>query len=200
MYKLTLGSINQIKSTTGYSGTIETDRVVIVDGDGKYLQVDGNWGTELKNGLVRTYSTTRDTATTDLLKAKYTSDSADTAAVYIYDGIMVLQSAYDSVDAFIEYLVDSGVITIQGYISPKYKLKAASVKTAGTGYTEESVVVTVPGQTGDTAGTVTVTITEGACASAEVTTAGSYETYVASQDISVTGGAGVITVTMEEAD
>ena len=38
MYKLTLGSINQIKSTTGYSGTIETDRVVIVDSDGKYLQ------------------------------------------------------------------------------------------------------------------------------------------------------------------
>ncbi|MBQ2174286.1 MAG: hypothetical protein II453_04145, partial [Alphaproteobacteria bacterium] len=95
MYKLTLGSINQIKSTTGYSGTIETDRVVIVDGDGKYLQVDGNWGTELKNGLVRTYSATRDTATTDLLKTKYTSSSADTAAVYIYDGIMVLQSADD---------------------------------------------------------------------------------------------------------
>lgn len=200
MYKLTLGSINQIKSATGYSGTIETDRVVIVDGNGKYLQVDGNWGTTLKNGLVRTWSASRDKAEVDLLKAKYTAKSADTAAVYVWDGKMVLQSAYASVDAFIESLVDGGEIIIQGYTSPKYKLKTVSVKTAGTGYTKESVVVSVPGQTGDTAGTVTVTISEGACASAEVTTAGSYETYVASQDVSVTGGTGVITVTMEEAD
>ena len=108
MYKLTLGSINYIKASTGYSGTIETDRVVIVDSDGKYLQVDGNWGTELKNGLVRTYSATLDTATIDLLKTKYTAKSADTAAVYVWDGKMVLQSAYDSVDAFIESLVDGG--------------------------------------------------------------------------------------------
>lgn len=200
MYKLTLDSINQIKSTTGYSGTIETDRVAIVDGDGKFLQVDGNWGSELKNGLTCTYSATLDVATTDMLKAKYTSKSADTAAVYVYDGIMALQADYDSVDLFIEHLVDTGVITIQGYTSKKYKLKAATIKTAGSGYTAESVVVTVPGQTGDTAGTVTVTISEGACSSAEITTAGAYETFVKSQTLDVTGGTGKITVTMEEAE
>lgn len=205
MYKLTLGSINDIKYSSSaehglFSGTIETDRVVIVDSDGKYLQTDGNWGTELKNGLVRTWSATRDKAETDLLKAKYTSVSADTAAVYVYDGIMVLQSAYASVDALIEYLVDNGVVTIQGYTSPKYQLNAVSVKTAGAGYTAETVEVTVPGQTGDTAGAVTVTISGGKCTAAEITTAGSYETLVASQDITVDGGTtdGVITVTMAE--
>lgn len=205
MYKLTIGSINDVKySSTDahglFSGTIETDRVVIVDSDGKYLQTDGNWGTELKNGLVRTWSATLDKAETDLLKAKYTSVSADTAAVYVYDGIMVLQSAYSTVDAFIEYLVDNGVITIQDYVSPKYELSTVSVKTAGAGYTAETVEVTVPGQTGDTAGVVTVTISGGKCTAAEVTTAGSYETLVASQDITVDGGTtdGVITVTMAE--
>lgn len=205
MYKLTLGSLNEIKySNTDahglFSGTIETDRVVLVDGDGKYLQTDGNWGTDLKNGLVRTWSATRDKAEVDLLKAKYTSASATTAAVYVYDGIIVLQSAYSTVDAFIEYLVDNDVITIQDYTSPKYKLNAVSVKTAGAGYTAETVEVTVPGATGDTAGVVTVTITKGVCSAAEITTAGSYETLVASQDITVDGGTtdGVITVTMAE--
>lgn len=205
MYKLTIGSINDVKYSSSaehglFSGTIETDRVVIVDGDGKYLQTDGNWGTDLKNGLVRTWSATLDVAEINLLKAKYTSVSADTAAVYIYDGIMVLQSAYSTVDAFIEYLVDSGVITIQDYISPKYELSAVIVKTAGAGYTAETVEVTVPGASGDTAGVVTVTIAEGACSAAEITTAGSYETLVASQDITVDGGTtdGVITVTMAE--
>lgn len=205
MYKLTLGSINDIKYSSSaehglFSGTIETDRVVIVDGNGKYLQTDGNWGTDLKNGLVRTWSATRDKAEVDLLKAKYTAKSATTAAVYVYDGIMVLQSAYASVDAFIEYLVDNGVVTIQGYTSPKYQLNAVSVKTAGAGYTAETVEVTVPGQTGDTAGVVTVTISGGKCTAAEVTTAGSYETLVASQDVTVDGGTtdGVITVTMAE--
>ncbi|MBO7344502.1 MAG: hypothetical protein J6U92_00990 [Clostridia bacterium] len=203
MYKLTIGSINDVKySSTDahglFSGTIETDRVVLVDGDGKYLQTDGNFGTDLKNGLVRTWSATRDSAETAYLIA--TTSATATAAVYIYDGIMVLQSAYSTVDAFIEYLVDNGVITIQDYVSPKYKLNAVSVKTAGDGYTAETVEVTVPGATGDTAGVVTVTISEGKCSAAEITTAGSYETLVASQDITVDGGTtdGVITVTMAE--
>lgn len=203
MYKLTIGSINDVKySSTDahglFSGTIETDRVVLVDGDGKYLQTDGNFGTDLKNGLVRTWSATRDSAETAYLIA--TTSATATAAVYIYDGIMVLQSAYASVDAFIEYLVDNGVITIQDYVSPKYELSTVSVKTAGAGYTAETVEVTVPGQTGDTAGVVTVTISGGKCTAAEVTTAGSYETLVASQDITVDGGTtdGVITVTMAE--
>ena len=96
MYKLTLGSVNEVKYSSSaehglFSGTIETDRVVIVDSDGKYLQVDGNWGTDLKNGLVRTWSATLDKAEVDLLKAKYTAKSADTAAVYVYDGLMKLQ-------------------------------------------------------------------------------------------------------------
>lgn len=203
MYKLTIGSINDVKySSTDahglFSGTIETDRVVLVDGDGKYLQTDGNFGTDLKNGLVRTWSATRDSAETAYLIA--TTSATATAAVYIYDGIMVLQSAYASVDAFIEYLIDNGVITIQDYVSPKYELSTVSVKTAGAGYTAETVEVTVPGQTGDTAGVVTVTISGGKCTAAEVTTAGSYETLVASQDITVDGGTtdGVITVTMAE--
>ena len=203
MYKLTIGSINDVKYSSSaehglFSGTIETDRVVLVDGDGKYLQTDGNFGTDLKNGLVRTWSATRDSAETAYLIA--TTSATATAAVYIYDGIMVLQSAYSTVDAFIEYLVDNGVITIQDYVSPKYELNAVSVKTAGAGYTAETVEVTVPGQTGDTAGVVTVTISGGKCTAAEVTTAGSYETLVASQDVTVDGGTtdGVITVTMAE--
>ena len=204
MYKLTLDSINEIKSTTGYSGTIETDRVVIVDSDGKYLQTDGNWGTELKIGLVRTWSATRDTAETNLLKAKYTAKSANTAAVYVWADVMVLQSAYASVDAFIEYLVDvKKAVVIQGYTNPKYKLNTVSVKTAGSGYTAETVDVTVPGEAGDTAGVITVTISDGKCVSAVVKTAGSYETKVASQVVNVTASAGTggkITVTMTDAD
>ena len=204
MYKLTLDSINEIKGTTGYSGTIETDRVVIVDSDGKYLQTDGNWGTELKIGLVRTWSATRDTAETNLLKAKYTAKSANTAAVYVWADVMVLQSAYASVDAFVEYLVDvKKAIVIQGYTNPKYKLNTVSIKAAGSGYTAETVDVTVPGEAGDTAGVITVTITDGKCASAVVKTAGSYETKVASQVVNVTASAGTggkITVTMTDAD
>lgn len=198
MYKLTLGSINYIKASTGYSGTIETDRVVIVDGDGKYLQVDGNWGTELKNGLVRTYSATLDTATINLLKAKYTAKSADTAAVYVWDGKMVLQSAYASVDAFIESLVDGGEIVIQGYTNPQYELATVTVKTAGAGYTEDSITVTVAGKTGDTAGTITCTVTEGAISAASIATAGTYESPLSELDITVDGGTtdGVLTITM----
>ena len=162
MYKLTLGSVNEIKASNTpqhglFSGTIETDRVVIVDSDGKYLQTDGNWGTELKNGLVRTWSATRDTAEIEMLASKYSAKSATTAAVYVYDGIMVLQSAYASVDAFIEYLVDNNVIEIQGYENPDYKLNTVSVKTAGAGYTED-VVVQIPGSDGDTLGTITCTV------------------------------------------
>ena len=204
MYKLTLDSINEIKGTTGYSGTIETDRVVIVDSDGKYLQTDGNWGTELKIGLVRTWSATRDTAETNLLKAKYTAKSANTAAVYVWADVMVLQSAYASVDAFVEYLVDvKKAVVIQGYTNPKYKLNTVSIKAAGSGYTAETVDVTVPGEAGDTAGVITVTITDGKCVSAVVKTAGSYETKVASQVVNVTASAGTggkITVTMTDAD
>ena len=192
MYKLTLGSINQIKSTTGYSGTIETDRVVIVDSDGKYLQTDGNWGTELKVGLVRTWSAARDTAEIDLLKAKYTAKSADKAAVYIWADIMVLQSDYASVDAFVEYLVDvKKAVVIQGYTNPKYKLNTVSVTAAGSGYTDETIDVEIPGEPGDTAGVVTVTITAGACETKKTKT------------VSVTATAGTggkIKVTMTDAD
>ena len=203
MYKLTLGSINQIKSTTGYSGTIETDRVVIVDSDGKYLQTDGNWGTELKVGLVRTWSAARDTAEIDLLKTKYTAKSADKAAVYIWADVMVLQSDFASVSAFVEYLVDEKhAVVIQGYANPKYKLGSVSVTAAGSGYTDETIDVTIPGDTGDTAGVVTVTITNGKCASAVIKSAGSYE-IKKTKTVSVTataGSGGKIKVTMTDAD
>ena len=209
MYKLTLGSVNEIKASNTpqhglFSGTIETDRVVIVDSDGKYLQTDGNWGTELKNGLVRTWSATRDTAEIEMLASKYSAKSATTAAVYVYDGIMVLQSAYASVDAFIEYLVDNNVIEIQGYENPDYKLNTVSVKTAGAGYTED-VVVQIPGSDGDTLGTITCTVdTDSTSATykqvtaAEITTVGKYKSCVASQEIEVSGGttAATLTVTM----
>ena len=203
MYKLTLGSINELKySDTDahglFSGTIETDRVVLVDGDGKYLQVDGNFGTDLKNGLVRTYSATRDSAETAYMIA--TTNATDTAAVFIYDGIMKLQSDFSDVDGFIEYLIDElHLIDIQGYENPKYELSAATVKTAGSGYTAASVDVEVPGEAGDTAGVVTVTITAGACSAAEIKSAGSYEKLVATQDLTVGTGNGKITVTMEAA-
>ena len=194
MYKLTLGSINELKySDTDahglFSGTIETDRVVLVDGDGKYLQVDGNFGTDLKNGLVRTYSATRDSAETAYMIA--TTNATDTAAVFIYDGIMKLQSDFSDVDGFIEYLIDElHLIDIQGYENPKYELSAATVKTAGSGYTAASVDVEVPGEAGDTAGVVTVTITAGACSAAEIKSAGSYEKLVATQDLTVGTGNG----------
>lgn len=202
MYKLNIDSINEVKySNTDahglFSGTIETDRVVLVDGDGKYLQVDGNFGTSLDIGLVRTYSATRDSAETAFKIA--TTSATTTAAVYIYADVMKLQSDFADVDAFVEYLVDTlGLITIQDYENPKYQLKAATIKTAGSGYTVASVDVEVPGQTGDTAGVVTVTITEGACSAAEIKSAGSYESLVASQDLTVGEGNGKITVTMEE--
>lgn len=209
MYKLTLGSVNEIKASNTpqhglFSGTIETDRVVIVDSDGKYLQTDGNWGTELKNGLVRTWSASRDTAEIEMLASKYSAKSATTAAVYVYDGIMVLQSAYASVDAFIEYLVDNNVIEIQGYENPDYKLNTVSVKTAGAGYTED-VVVQIPGSDGDTLGTITCTVdtdstseTYKQVTAAEITTVGKYKSCVASQEIEVSGGttAATLTVTM----
>lgn len=211
MYKLTLGSVNEIKASNTeahgvFSGTIETDRVVIVDSDGKYLQTDGNWGTELKNGLVRTWSASRDTAEINLLKAKYTAKSADKAAVYVYDGVMALQSDFASVDAFVEYLVDNGVIEIQGYENPDYKLSTVSVKSAGAGYTE-NVVVQVPGSDGDTLGTITCTVdtvstsaTYKQVTAAAITTVGKYKSYVASQEIEVPGGttAAKLTVTMTE--
>lgn len=202
MYKLNVDSINEVKySNTDahglFSGTIETDRVVLVDGDGKYLQTDGNFGTDLKNGLVRTWSATRDSAETAYLIA--TTSATTTAAVFCYADVIALQSTFSNdVDAFIEYLVDElHLITIDDYENPKYQLKAATIKTAGSGYTEESIDVTVPGQTGDTEGVVTVTITEGACSAAEIKTAGSYESLVASQDLTVGTGDGKITVTME---
>lgn len=201
MYKLNIDHLTEVKYENTpqhglFSGTIETDRVVLVDGDGKYLQVDGNFGTDLKIGLVRTWSATRDEAETTYLIA--TTSATTTAAVYCYADVIKLQSDFDDVDGFVEYLVDNGVITIDDYTSPKYQLKAATIKTAGSGYTGASVEVTVPGETGDTAGVVTVTITEGACSAAEITSAGSYESMVASQDLTVGTGNGKITVTMEE--
>lgn len=211
MYKLTLGSVNEIKASNTdahgvFSGTIETDRVVIVDSDGKYLQTDGNWGTELKNGLVRTWSATLDSAEIEFLTDKYAAKSVTTAAVYVYDGVMVLKSAFASVDAFIEYLVDNGVIEIQGYENPDYKLNTVAVTTAGAGYTED-VVVQVPGSDGDTLGTITCTVdTDSTSATykqvtaAAITTVGKYKSLVASQVIEVPGGttAATLTVTMTE--
>ena len=203
MYKLNIDHLTEVKYENTpqhglFSGTIETDRVVLVDGDGKYLQTDGNFGTDLKNGLVRTWSATRDEAETTYLIA--TTSATTTAAVFCYADAIALQSTFsNSVDAFIEYLVDElHLITIDDYENPKYQLATATVKTAGSGYTDASIDVTVPGQTGDTAGVVTVTITEGACSAATIKTAGSYETMVASQDLTVGTGNGKITVTMEE--
>ena len=202
MYKLNIDSINEVKysntDTHGlFSGTIETDRVVLVDGDGKYLQTDGNFGTDLKNGLVRTWSATRDSAETTYLIA--TTSATATAAVFCYADVIALKSTFSNdVDKFIEYLVDElHLITIDDYENPKYQLKAATIKTAGSGYTAESVDVEVPGETGDTAGVVTVTISGGKCTAAEIKTAGSYESMVASQDLTVGTGNGKITVTME---
>ena len=196
MYKLTLGSVNEIKASNTdahgvFSGTIETDRVVIVDSDGKYLQTDGNWGTELKNGLVRTWSATRDTAEIEMLASKYSAKSATTAAVYVYDGIMVLQSAYASVDAFIEYLVDNDIITIQGYESTDWKLDSVSITNAGAGYTQD-IVVEISG--GKTNGMILCEIdddeqseTYGTIKTATITRAGVYKTGSA-QTADVPGG------------
>lgn len=202
MYKLNIDHLTDVKYENTpqhglFSGTIETDRVVLVDGDGKYLQVDGNFGTDLKIGLVRTYSATRDSAETTYKIA--TTDATTTAAVYCYADVMVLQSDYADVDAFIEYLVDSGVITIDDFENPKYELKAATVKAAGSGYTNGDVDVEVPGETGDTAGVVTVTISSNKISAVAIKSAGSYEKMVATQDLDVAGGTGgKITVTMQE--
>lgn len=201
MYKLNVDSINEVKySNTDahglFSGTIETDRVVLVDGDGKYLQVDGNFGTDLKNGLVRTYSATRDEA--EIAYKVATTSATTTAAVFCYADVIKLQSDFDDVDGFVEYLVDNGVITIGDYTNPKYELKAATVKTAGTGYTEASIDVEIPGEAGDTPGVVTCTITTGAISAVAIKSAGSYEKIVKTQTVSVAGGTGKLTVTMQE--
>ena len=206
MYKLTLGSLNEIKySDTDahglFSGTIETDRVVLVDGDGKYLQVDGNWGTELKNGLVRTWSTTRDSA--EIAYKIATTDATTTAAVYVYDGVMVLQSDFASVDAFIEYLVDNDIITIQGYESTDWKLDSVTIANAGAGYTQD-IVVEIPG--GETNGDILCEIdddeqseTYGTIKTATITRAGKYKTG-STQTVDVPGGTTTakLTVTMTE--
>lgn len=205
MYKLTLGSVKEIKPGSGASGTIETGRVVIVDGDGKYLQVDGNWGTELKNGLVRTYDATLDAAEIAMIEAKYTSASATHAAVYLFADMMVLQSTFGSVDAFIEHLVDTGVITIQDYTATDWKLDTVTVTTAGAGY-EEDVEITIEGIEGDTPGVITCTVTipegetTGTITAAEITTAGKFKIGVPTQVIEVPGGttAATLTVTMTE--
>ncbi len=203
MYKLNIDHLTEVKYENTpqhglFSGTIETDRVVLVDGDGKYLQVDGNFGTDLKIGLVRTWSATRDEA--EIAYKVATTSATTSAAVYCYADVMVLQSAYADVDAFVEYLVDSGVITIDDYENPKYELKAATIKAAGSGYTNGDVDVEVPGEAGDTAGVVTVTISSNKISAVAIKSAGSYETMVATQEIAVAGGTGgKITVTMQEA-
>lgn len=210
MYKLTLGSVNEIKASNTdahgvFSGTIETDRVVIVDSDGKYLQTDGNWGTELKNGLVRTWSASRDTAEIEMLASKYSAKSATTAAVYVYDGIMVLQSDFASVDAFIEYLVDNDVITIQGYESTDWKLDSVTISNVGAGYTQD-IVVEIPG--GKTNGMILCDIDEdeesetyGQVKTATVTRAGVYKTG-STLTVDVPGGTTTakLTITMTEID
>lgn len=210
MYKLTLGSVNEIKASNTdahgvFSGTIETDRVVIVDSDGKYLQTDGNWGTELKNGLVRTWSASRDTAEIEMLASRYSAKSATTAAVYVYDGIMVLQSDFASVDAFIEYLVDNDVITIQGYESTDWKLDSVTISNVGAGYTQD-IVVEIPG--GKTNGMILCDIDEdeesetyGQVKTATVTRAGVYKTG-STLTVDVPGGTTTakLTITMTEID
>lgn len=206
MYKLTLGSINELKysNTDAYGlffGTIETDRVVLVNGDGAYLQVDGNFGTSLKNGLVRTYSATRDSAEIAYMIA--TTNATNTAAVYVYDGIMALQSSYASVDAFIEYLVDNNIITIQGYVSTDWKLDSVSITAAGAGYTQD-IVVEIPG--GETNGMILCEVdddeqsaTYGTIKTATITRAGVYKTG-SIQTADVPGGTTTakLTVTMTE--
>lgn len=210
MYKLTLGSVNEIKASNTdahgvFSGTIETDRVVIVDSDGKYLQTDGNWGTELKNGLVRTWSASRDTAEIEMLASKYSAKSATTAAVYVYDGIMALQSDFASVDAFIEYLVDNDVITIQGYESTDWKLDSVTISNVGAGYAQD-IVVEIPG--GKTNGMILCDIDEdeesetyGQVKTATVTRAGVYKTG-STLTVDVPGGTTTakLTITMTEID
>lgn len=202
MYKLNIDHLTEVKYENTpqhglFSGTIETDRVVLVDGDGKYLQTDGNFGTDLKNGLVRTWSATRDSAETTYLIA--TTDATATAAVFCYADVIKLQSDFSDVDGFVEYLVDNGIITIDDYENPKYELKAATIKAAGSGYTNGDVDVEVPGEAGDTAGVVTVTISSNKISAVAIKSAGSYETMVATQDIAVAGGTGgKITVTMQE--
>ena len=203
MYKLNIDHLTEVKYESTpqhglFSGTIETDRVVLVDGNGKYLQTDGNFGTDLKNGLVRTWSATRDSAETTYLIA--TTSAVATAAVYCYADVIALQSNFTDVDAFVEYLVDTlHLITIKDYSNPKYEIVKVTIKTGGTGYKEDTIEVEVPGQAGDTPGVVAVSVSDGACASAEIVLPGSYESLVATQDLTVAGGNkdGEITVTMD---
>ena len=122
MYKLNIDHVNEVKYENTpqhglFSGTLATDRGVLVDANSKYLQGDGNWGTDLNNGLVRTWSATRDSAEIEYKIA--TTDATATAAVYCYADIMVLQSAFDDVDAFVDYLVAQGIITIDDYTPPE---------------------------------------------------------------------------------
>lgn len=209
MYKLTLGSINELKASSSaqhgvFSGTIETDRVALV-GDNGYLQVDGNFGSKVIAGLTRTFSKTLDESAIYFICEQMESENLNTADLYAWDGELYLKSDFATLDDFIEHLVDEGKIEIQGYENPAYELSTVTVKEAGSEYEEEEVVVTIPGRAGDVAGTITCTVTipegqtKGSITAAEITTAGEYAVKVATQDVEVPGGSGVITVTMAKA-
>lgn len=92
-------------------GTIETDRVVLKNDAEKYLQVDGNFGTELQNGLTKTFSREYDVAAIDFIKAKYDEDF-EVVPVFVWDGQMIEQEEFDSVEAFAQSLVDDGSIIL----------------------------------------------------------------------------------------
>lgn len=200
MYKLTLGSINELKASSSaqhgvFSGTIETDRVALV-GDNGYLQVDGNFGDKVVAGLTRTFSKTLDASAIYFICEQMESENLNTADLYAWDGELYLQSDFATLDDFIEYLVDEGKVEIQGYTNPKYHLSEVSIKAEGTGYTAAEVEVTIPGETGDTAGVITVTTDAGQLAEAEITSAGVFASDLETKtDIPVGEGGAEISIT-----
>lgn len=79
---------------------------------------------------------------------------------------------------------------------PTYRIASVVVKTAGTGYADSFDMTVV----GETDAVIALTASEGALASATITTAGVFSTDI-SGDLPVSGGEGsdgVITVTCEE--
>lgn len=99
-------------------GTIETDRVVLKNDTEKYLQVDGNFGAELQNGLTKTFSRKYDLAAIDFTKAKYNEDF-EVVPVFVWDGQIVEQEGFETAEAFAQSLVDDGTIILYHQEEPE---------------------------------------------------------------------------------
>lgn len=111
-------------SIEGLIGTIETDRVALGETTGsgttavtKYLQYGGTWGSNLVPGVTHTWSALLDADALALEIAKLTGKNitATTTALYAWADKMFLQSEFESVKDFADYLITEGFAVVYNY-------------------------------------------------------------------------------------